>query len=53
MKKYLLVSCMLLMSITAMAQFEKGKWIINPSFTGLNFSYSDDQKAKEIGRAHV
>ena len=58
MRKYLLMICMLITSATAMAQFEKGTWILNPSFTGLNFSHSDHEKVKvginvEIGRAHV
>ncbi len=46
MRKYLLMICMLITSATAMAQFEKGTWILNPSFTGLNFSHSDHEKVK-------
>ena len=40
MKKLALVICLLVASLGARAQFEQGKWIINPSLTGLNFSYS-------------
>lgn len=59
MKKLVLMACLLVASLAARAQFEQGKWIINPSLTGLNFTYSNSEKAqfgagaKEIGRAHV
>lgn len=44
MKKVLLVFCMLVAAITAQAQFEKGKWFVNPSLSGFNLSY--DTKAE-------
>lgn len=40
MKKLALAICLLVVSIAAQAQFEKGKMILNPSVTGLDFSYS-------------
>lgn len=40
MKKLALVLCLLAVSFTAQAQFEKGTMILNPSVTGLDFSYS-------------
>ena len=46
MKKLALVICLLGASLGARAQFEQGKWIINPSLTGLNFSYSNSEKAQ-------
>lgn len=45
MKKLVLVVCLLVASLAARAQFEQGKWIINPSLTGLNFSYSNMRKS--------
>lgn len=33
-------------SFTAQAQFEKGTMILNPSVTGLDFSYSKNDDAK-------
>ena len=39
MKKLALAICLLVVSIAAQAQFEKGKMILNPSVTGLDFSY--------------
>lgn len=31
---------LLLVTVVAQAQFEKGKWFVNPSVTGLNLSYN-------------
>ena len=31
MKKLMWIVCLLVVSVTAQAQFEKGKWIVNPS----------------------
>lgn len=45
MKKFALVICLLVASVAAQAQFEKGKWVVNPSLTGLDFSYSKNEKA--------
>ncbi|MDO4780564.1 MAG: carbohydrate porin [Bacteroides sp.] len=40
MKRVLLIACMIIgFATTASAQFEKGKFIFNPSVTGLSFSY--------------
>lgn len=46
MKKLALALCLLAVSFTAQAQFEKGTTIINPSLSGLDFSYSKNDKAK-------
>jgi len=40
MKKLIFGLCLLCMSVAAKAQFEQGKWIVNPSVTGLNLSHS-------------
>ncbi|MDR0938603.1 MAG: outer membrane beta-barrel protein [Mediterranea sp.] len=46
MKKLALLFAMLLLtSVAARAQFEKGTFILNPSVTGLDFSYSKNSKA--------
>lgn len=44
MKKVTLIICLLVASLAARAQFEKGKWIVNPSLTGMGFSYSKNDK---------
>ena len=41
MKKLLLIVCLVVCSIGAKAQFEQGKWIINPSLTGFELSHSE------------
>jgi hypothetical protein len=47
MKKFAMIICMLVASIgAANAQFEKGVWFINPSVSGVGFSYSKAEKAK-------
>ena len=46
MKKLALAICLLVVSIAAQAQFEKGKMILNPSVTGLDFRNSKNDKAK-------
>ena len=47
MKKLALALYLLLaVSFTAHAQFEKGTTIINPSLSGLDFSYSKNDKAR-------
>ena len=38
--------CLLVVSIAAQAQFEKGTWIVNPYTTGLGFSVSKAEKAQ-------
>lgn len=40
MKKLIFSLCLLCMAIAAQAQFEQGKWIVNPSVTGLTLSHS-------------
>lgn len=34
------IACLLLTSIAAQAQFEKGKWVVNPAVTGFELSHS-------------
>lgn len=46
MKKSLLVISLLIAPFFAHAQFEKGKWIINPSLTGMSFSYTQNDHVK-------
>ncbi|MDR2816804.1 MAG: hypothetical protein LBB62_08920 [Proteiniphilum sp.] len=43
MRKLFFSLCLLCLSIAAKAQFEQGKWIVNPSITGLDFSYSSHE----------
>lgn len=50
MRKLIVCFCLLCMTVAAKAQFEQGKWVINPSFTGLNFSRSE-VKGKDLGVA--
>ncbi|MDR0891210.1 MAG: porin family protein [Mediterranea sp.] len=45
MRKFVLLFSLLLASVAAQAQFEKGTMIVNPSLTGLDFSYSKNSKA--------
>ena len=49
MKKLALFVCLLVVTVAAQAQFEKGKWILNPSITGLEFSHDTgtDKQANE------
>ncbi len=44
MKKILVVILLALPAVMAQAQFEKGKFIVNPALTGLGFSYSGAEK---------
>ncbi|WP_294628933.1 outer membrane beta-barrel protein [uncultured Bacteroides sp.] len=53
MKKLALALCLLAVSFAARAQFEKGTTIINPSLSGLNFSYNGDNKAQFAVGAQV
>jgi hypothetical protein len=50
MKKMTIMLCVLLISLGAEAQFEQGKWIFNPSVTGLSLSHSNNEKT-QIGFA--
>ena len=49
MKKLALFVCLLVVAVTAQAQFEKGKWILNPSVTGLNLSYDTVREKVNLG----
>lgn len=53
MKKCFLMMSLLLVSLGVYAQFEQGKWIVNPSITGMNFSYSQNEHARLGGSAQV
>lgn len=46
MKKVTLFVCLLVVSLVARAQFEQGTWVINPSLTGMGFSYSKGDKVQ-------
>lgn len=46
MKKLIVAFCMVMISMAAHAQFEKGTKIINPSLTGLDFSFDKKDDAK-------
>lgn len=41
MKKFMFLLCLLTASVAAQAQFEQGKWLFNPSVTGLGLSHSE------------
>ena len=45
MKRLGLLVCLLVVTVATQAQFEKGKWIINPSLTGLALTH--DTKGNE------
>ncbi|MCD8032292.1 MAG: type IX secretion system membrane protein PorP/SprF [Bacteroides sp.] len=45
MRKLTLILGLLLATVAAHAQFEQNKWFVNPSLTGLNFSYSKAAKS--------
>lgn len=49
MKRLALLVCLLVGTIAAHAQFEKGKWVVNPSVTGLDLSYNSDTKKAHFG----
>ena len=42
MKKLALLVCLLVATVAAQAQFEKGKWILNPSISGLGLSHNTE-----------
>lgn len=46
MKKLLVVACLLMAALGAHAQFEQGKWMVNTSLSGLDFSYSKQSDAR-------
>ncbi|MDO4165560.1 MAG: outer membrane beta-barrel protein [Bacteroides sp.] len=49
MKKLVLFVCLLVASVAAQAQFEKGKWIVNPSVTGLGLSHDTGTDRTSFG----
>ncbi|MCD8181873.1 MAG: porin family protein [Bacteroides sp.] len=49
MKRLALLVCLLIGTLAAHAQFEKGKWFVNPSITGLNLSYNTDTNKASFG----
>ena len=49
MKKLALFVCLLVVTVAAQAQFEKGKWILNPSITGLEFSHDTGTDKTRFG----
>lgn len=49
MKKLTLLVCLLVVTMAAQAQFEKGKWIVNPSVTGSDLSYNTGTDKASFG----
>lgn len=49
MKKLALLVCLLVVTVAVQAQFEKGKWIVNPSITGLDFSHDTGTDKTSFG----
>ena len=49
MRRLALIVCLLIGTVAAHAQFEKGKWFVNPSVTGLNFSYNTETDKAHFG----
>lgn len=49
MKKIALVVCLLVVTVAAQAQFEKGKWFVNPSITGLGLSHNTETDKTSLG----
>ena len=49
MKKFVLWVCLMFMAVAVQAQFEKGKWMVNPSLTGLGFSYDTGKDKASFG----
>ena len=57
MKKLVLFVCLLVATVAAQAQFEKGKWIVNPSISGLGLSHNTDtdktdRKSTRLNSSH-
>lgn len=48
-EKLALFVCLLVVTVAAQAQFEKGKWILNPSITGLEFSHDTGTDKTSFG----
>ena len=49
MKKLALFVCLIVVTVAAQAQFEKGKWIVNPSVTGLELSHDTGTDKTSFG----
>lgn len=49
MRRFVLLVCLLIGTVAAHAQFEKGKWLVNPSVTGLNLSYNTGMERAHFG----
>lgn len=49
MKRLALLICLLVATMVVQAQFEKGKWFVNPSVTGLNLSYNTEADKVSFG----
>lgn len=49
MKKLILLVCLLATTLVAQAQFEKGKWMVNPSVTGLNLTHDTETDKTSFG----
>lgn len=49
MKRVTLLVCLLVATIAAQAQFEKGKWYVNTSITGLELSHNTDTDKTSFG----
>lgn len=49
MKKLALMICLLVVTVAAQAQFEKGKWMLNPSLTGLELTHDTDADRTTFG----
>lgn len=49
MKKVFLFICLLAASVAAHAQFEKGKWVLNPSITGLGLIHDTGSDKTSFG----
>ena len=49
MKKLALLVCLLVATVAAQAQFEKGKWILNPSISGLGLSHNTETDKTSFG----
>lgn len=49
MKKIALMVCLLVATVAAQAQFEKGKWFVNPSVSGLDLTHDTGMDKTSFG----
>ena len=49
MRKIALMICLLVVTVAAQAQFEKGKWFVNPSVSGLALSHDTESGKTTFG----